>query len=120
MIKFSKRVPIYYGKLVIIVNDDFGESLSSLGLKTERDYNECQGLSYNISIKNRTHYIILLTIKPTHSIIAHEALHIAHGILKNIEAISDINNDETTCYLLDWIIEEIYKGLKKNNIEIII
>lgn len=118
MIKTVIKIPIYYGRLIVIVNDNFNESLKSLGLNEKGDYNSYLGLSHDTSINGRTIYIILLNSTPTHSIIAHEALHITHAILKNIQAKSDIDNDETTCYLLDWIVEQVYICLKKNNIEV--
>lgn len=122
MIIFSKKIPIYFGKLVIIVNNDFSESIKSLNMKnrdSDDEWKDCCGLSIVGKDQfNKTKYVILLDEIPTHSIIAHEALHITHYILRNICADSDIHNDETTCYLLDWIVEQVYTGLKRNNIEV--
>jgi len=122
MIKFKTKIPIYFGELLVLVNDDFNEALKIEKIIVDGDFSGCYGLAIaTIHTKtNKTQFVICLTTTPTHSTIAHEALHTTHDILKSIAAQSDMDNDETTCYLLDWIIEQIYTGLKKYKVEVTI
>lgn len=41
--------------------------------------------------------------------VAHEAKHLVNEIFIDISAQLDLNNDEFECYLLQWVMEEIYK-----------
>lgn len=41
--------------------------------------------------------------------IAHEAKHLVNEIFISIHAKLDVNNDEFECYLLQWVIDELYR-----------
>lgn len=41
--------------------------------------------------------------------IAHECKHLVNEIIIDFGGKLDLNNDETECYLLMWVIDEIYK-----------
>lgn len=119
MVIYNKPIPIYFGRLVVIVNNDFNESFKKYHLSFEDSYDDCMGLSYHIESKNGIQqFFIFLNDHPTHSTIAHESLHITHYILDHACHKPDYNNDEPECYLHDYIVGEIYKFLEKHNIKV--
>lgn len=50
----------------------------------------------------------------TPDIISHEALHLTNACLKHIGHDLDCDNDEVQCYVLDWVVRQIYLGLNKH------
>ncbi len=114
MIIYKKDIPIYFGKLIIVVSNDFNKTLKKLGLNYTEDYNEYGGLADHYDDK----YLIVLPVDPNHGIIAHEALHVVNFILAESAHKPDYDNDEPICFLLDYIITEIYKFLEKNKIQV--
>lgn len=113
MIKIvNKKVPIYPGKLVVVLSDDFDIVMDKYKLSRDGSFNTCYGLACNIT----GGYLVILTEHPSHNTIAHEALHITHMILDHVGVKADYSNDEADCYLLGWVIGEIYKGIEKYKI----
>lgn len=116
---YKKPVPIYFGELLIIVSNDFKKDLEKNNIEykgtIERGW---KGLSINRINKGKHRFIMLLNRKPTHSTIAHECLHLAHYILDEVYAKPDFHNDEPLAYLLSYIIDEVYKYLKKNKVKV--
>ncbi len=103
------KIPIYYGHLHVIIADDFTKHGNY-----KKSINEYPAFS-NIVDKKNWHYGIF--IKPNriddHSLIAHEALHIVGYIFNSIKCKMDIDNDEPQCYLLGWVVDEVYKAIDK-------
>lgn len=118
MIIYKKDVPIYCGELIIVFNDDFNESIKKF--KVEVDEIE-KANGWSIELENSVGYnrwMILLKENSKHSIIAHESLHTVNRILDNRGVLADHQNDEAACYLMSYIVKEIYTFAKKNNIVI--
>lgn len=44
--------------------------------------------------------------------IAHEAKHLVNEIIIDFGGKIDLDNDETECYLLQWVMDELYKLIK--------
>ena len=117
MLILKKKIPIYFGELVVIFNDDFNESLAKY--KIDYDAGGCYGLFICAKINNETKWIILLKNKTTHSTLAHEVVHCTHRILEEIAHTATFETDEPEAYLHAYITREIYKFIKKNNVDII-
>lgn len=122
MIIYKKDVPLYFGELVVIINDDFKEVEKKFKIDIGSNLDGSIGFYFSMVHKKtgRTRRVILLTTTPTHSTIAHESLHCCNRILDDICHTYDLINDEPAAYLLDWIIEQVYTTCKKNNIEVCI
>lgn len=117
MLILKKKIPIYFGELVVIFNDDFQESLKPY--KIEYDTAGCDGLFLLIGNNKKSHFTILLESKPKHAVIAHEVVHCTHRLLDGVRHEATFVYDEPEAYLHGWIIKEIYDFIKKNNIEVI-
>lgn len=116
---YRKPLPIYFGDLVIAVGP-LDESSKELGINSSIIDPGTDGYAcFRVHKKsNRFMFALLITDTPKHNTIVHEALHIVHYVMREIGHKPDYNNDETECYLLGYIVTEIYKFLAKNKIEI--
>lgn len=108
MIRKSK-IPIYYGHLHVIIAGDFtkhGKFLPSV--------NDYKAIS---TCMNEDESYWGIYIHPQyiddHGTIAHEALHIVGYIFNSIKCKMDLDNDEPQCYLLGWVVDEVYKAIDK-------
>ncbi len=106
---YKSKIPIYYGELHIIIADDFTK---------HGNFKECvnEYPAFSTPI-DKDNWIYGIFINPKriddHSLIAHEALHIVGYIFASIKAKMDVDNDEPQCYLLGWVVDEVYKAIKK-------
>ena len=74
--------------------------------------------SYFANYKKQQGFYIILNFKYQnrkifHGTIAHEAVHIAHFIMKDRGLIEGFDNDEAEAYLVDWIVDQTYKFIQK-------
>jgi len=53
--------------------------------------------------------------KITHGAIAHEADHVAGFVLYDRGITADFMNDEAHAYLVEWVVDEVYKFINKHN-----
>lgn len=102
------KIPIYYGKLTMIFDNDLSciektyktislEGFGAVTLKDEKKYR---------------HYVVAFTDKDHLSNIAHEIVHIKNYIFLDCVMQLDPNNDEAEAYLTGWLFDIIYKFLK--------
>lgn len=60
---------------------------------------------------------IICVLNKYHSLtfgdIAHECKHLVNEIIIDFGGKLDLNNDETECYLLQWVVDEIYEKYEK-------
>jgi hypothetical protein len=73
------------------------------------NWDDWQGFILVINHKNKYNPL-------TPGIITHEALHLTNFILNERGVLFDYENDEPHAYLLEWIIDEIFKFLSEKNI----
>lgn len=111
-------VPIYLGKLVIIDSSSKAFIKKSL-VGTHQDViNEIgdKDLIYAHTFhdfykKERAYIIIVNTCntveKITYGVLAHEALHTMNNIFIDIDYKPKRKNDETSAYLIQWIVNQI-------------
>lgn len=103
-------IPIYCGKLTIILDKD----LSSVQKKYKTASLENFGA---VTMKNEQkyrHYIVAFTDPEHLSNIAHEIVHIKNHIYLDCAMELDRFNDEPEAYLTGWLFDEIHGFLLKN------
>lgn len=122
-------LPIYFGKLACVLSDTtdglnrfFSEkSIQGTGIYEDEENLFCHALHLNY--KGRQAFVAFFNHKHpdaeiTHSVIAHEALHLMSYIMKNRGIQYDSDNDEPQAYLLGFIVEFLTKELKAYGVEI--
>lgn len=108
MIKKTIKIPIYYGKLTMILDKDLSFIEKKYKTSSLKDFG-----AVTLKIENEyRHYIVAFTDAEHLSNIAHEIVHIKNHIFLDIGAKIDIYNDEPEAYLTGWLFDEIYKFLK--------
>lgn len=112
MKKRTIPIPIYNGKLVIIITDN----LQSI----EEEYNltsteGCSAVAFATTNKSGgTIHVMAFKGVPTEDVVAHESLHITNDILASCHAKLDPHNDEPQAYLLSWVVRQYYKFKNKS------
>lgn len=111
LIKMKEKtidIPIYFGKLTIIITDSW--SKVNLLYNTKIDSKLYDAVVFEI--KDNDEYIVAIK-KVEWSIIAHEVVHIVNAIFLKCGIELDRHNDEPQAYLTGWIINEIDKFLQQ-------
>ncbi len=109
------QVPIYKGKLLIVLTND------TEGLNRKMGFNysgDTFAFAIRTGYKGYQSYLVALNFdndfaKITHGIIAHEAVHIANFIQEYVGVVPTFDNDEPSAYLTQWVVDEIYKMMSK-------
>jgi len=104
MKKKTIKIPIYCGKLTIVIDKDLSwvenrfktPSLKNYGAVTLKDESKYR------------HYVVAFEYS-TGSIIAHEIVHIINYIYLDCGIHLDRDNDEHQAYLTGWLFDEIDK-----------
>ncbi len=114
------NIPLYRGKLVIIITDSAKQVKKHI---PEFDDAYLYAHSYWAKFKKSQGYYIILNFKNPyrkihHGTIAHEAVHTAHFIMKDRGIIDSFENDEAKAYLVEWITDQVYKVIKNANHEV--
>lgn len=102
-------IPIYFGKLTIIVTNDWMELDIIYKIKVDEKLYD----AVVFEIKENDEYILAIK-KVEWSIIAHEVVHLVNAIFLKCGVELDRQNDEPQAYLTGWIINEIDKHIKEN------
>jgi len=122
MIVENLIIPIYGGRLHIIISQDFEKSLEELSKKYDKTLfsDRFDYVAYTTSRHN--HYIFILNVKniPKKNFeaelvntITHECIHLCSFISKRVGLKLDLDNDESQAYLSGWLSGEIYKTYLK-------
>ena len=112
--KYSKKeIPIYGGKLHIIISDN---NLKVLSFLKEKGFNfvldepdQCFGFAGDYHIGSKRNYFIWVTRNFGLGCLAHEGLHIVKTILEDINENSAGRHSEFDNYLLQYIVNEVDK-----------
>lgn len=118
----SKRVPIYVGKLVLVITNDkkkvrkmfpnvFYEGEEPYGHSIEADFGGWRGFHVILNFDHSR-------AKVTHGIISHEVYHITSFIADRVGVLHDPDNDEPMAYLNGWIADQIYKWIDKQGFKV--
>jgi hypothetical protein len=109
MRKKTIAIPIYFGKLTIIITNDFKEVDEIYNTRIDENLYD----AVVFEIKDKDEYIVVIK-KVEWSIIAHEVVHLVNAIFLKCGIELDRQNDEPQAYLTGWIVNEIDKFLKVN------
>lgn len=113
---YKKSIPIYFGKLWIIITKDFIKAGNKIGIDFSLSVADCLGLAVTKSHKHAGCYVIFLKsnkIDDT-SVIAHEALHTVNAIFKGRGIDIDTTNDEAQAYFLGWVVNQVNEAVIKH------
>jgi hypothetical protein len=111
-------IPIYFGYFRIIVADDFSDVHlgGATHLKDVKYYSAFVFTDY--TPKDIQRFTIVVKPKTTHSIIAHEVVHLVNSLFVGRGITLDAHNDEPQAYLTGWFTKEIYKFIKPENVSL--
>lgn len=103
------KIPIFFGDLIVFINNNFKAVSDKYKLELPEEYHSgFDALVNQFYTKNGcpVYYVILdETIKD--GTIVHESKHIVNRIFKDRGIELDLDNDETECYLLEWVFQTI-------------
>lgn len=113
MIKKIVKIPIFYGKLIIIVTEDLTCLNDKFNIKVDKTY---EAYSYNhiTNQGNSEYYAVFRNRKIDIQTVVHECVHIANYIFRHNGMYGSIDDDECQAYLTSWIFKEIHKMLLRN------
>ena len=106
MITKTIETPLFNDKINIVVTKKIS--------KIAKEYNLSIGDGVDgVCWADKGEIYIGITKKATPGLIAHEALHAVGFIFEGVNIKMDISNDEHQCYLLQFIVDEVYKTIKQ-------
>lgn len=116
-------MPLYHGELGIVATNNIDELLENRGIvASEHGIDELYGHTFLTENDNHQLFLIVLNpyqkVKITNGVIAHEAAHIANLIFEYRDIRADLDNDEPYCYLIEGIVNEVYKFLNSIKVKI--
>lgn len=100
-------IPIYFGKLTMLLVDDFSELDQSHDIKIKDELYD----AVFFELKDNDEYIVAIK-KVDLSIVAHEIVHIVNAIFLSCGIELDRRNDEPQAYLTGWIFKQIYNFIE--------
>lgn len=109
MITKTIKIPIYFGKLNIILTKDFKDVNKKFNKNIEN--NKVAAVTF-AEVDKDNYFIVIKDIE--WSVIAHEAVHIVNYIFLGTGVLLDRQNDESQAYLTGWVVHEVEKFLKEN------
>jgi len=105
------EIPLYRGSLLVIHTEDLKSIEAEFDLE---DTTEMDGFVFEQKDRNENPlYVVVFKGKPSPGVIAHESLHIVSAIYRDVHADFCLHNEEPQCYLLEWIVDQIHKTIKK-------
>lgn len=102
------NVPLFPGKVEVIQTNDFKSVIKKYKLQNMEGIEAC---AFRIEKKGIAKYYMLFNTEVNASVIAHECAHIVNYIFDDVFIKLDVDNDETQCYLLGWLVGECHKFL---------
>jgi hypothetical protein len=122
MIVDSLNIPIYSGRLHIIIPADFEKDLEQLSKKYDRSLFSDRFDYIAFTTSRQNHYLFILNHKNIPkkdfeaelvNTITHECMHLCSFISKRVGLKFDVDNDEPHAYLSGWLSGEIFKSYLK-------
>lgn len=107
--KLRIKIPIFKGNILFIQTKNFKKIKKKYNIVT--DISTSEAFCFSNSTKDHTEYVIVFSDFITPGIIAHESLHLVNYLFRDRSMVMDLENDETQCYMLSWVVEECYKFL---------
>lgn len=113
MIKEEKDIPIYRGKLVLILAEDLTELNEEYNVNFTSSYGG--GVFNHTDEEGYTKFFVAFDNDWNYSLIAHEAVHLVNDIFKHKNIKLDHDNDEAQAYFTGWIFEQCEEFLNHND-----
>ncbi len=107
MTKKTFKIPIYFGKLIVVVTDDLQKAANSLSLGFNA-HGFAALACEKTTKKGLREYVILLGPNCDIKSVVHECSHITNYIMRFTGIEPDLSNDEPQCYLLGWVFGKAY------------
>ncbi len=115
-IKHKINIPIYHGFLVIIITTNLkkiAKKYNQESISNATDYDFDAIVFDKPNKKGITVYYYVQKANVSYGAIAHDAKHLVNKIFKDRGICLDLNNDESECYLLGWIVNQIHLHINK-------
>lgn len=109
MIENELKIPLYPGRLVVIVCDELKDGFDRLGIDPGDFDSHLAAFAAQRTYRGKKQFAVVVTRNTTLPMIAHECKHVVNMIFDFIGQALDLNNDEAECYLLEWIFAQVYK-----------
>lgn len=109
-------IPLYNGKLIIILSNSKEKISKYIEIEGDIPWGHVVCDNYN---GLQGYFVILNFDHPnfemTHNVVAHEGFHAMMDLAENRDFRNPFKDHEPYAYLLGWMVDEIYKFMKKNN-----
>ncbi|MCP9290007.1 hypothetical protein [Gracilimonas sediminicola] len=109
--KRSYKIPLYSGRLYVVLCESLKEAQSELGLEFEA-YGPLEDYDGGCFQRGNKYYI-MLEHNPEPGVIAHECKHFVNHVFVTCGVELDRFNDEAECYLLGWAVEKSHNTIDK-------
>ena len=114
----ATKIPLYGGFLVVIFTNNKSK-LSKYNIEVDEIYCHTQSGDYR---KQNAVFVVFnfkhSNSKITYGAVAHESLHALNFIYKSRDVGLDVENDEHSAYLIDWISETLHSLINKNGFKL--
>lgn len=111
MRKLTIDIPIYGGKLIVIVSKDI--TLIAKKYKLTVEASNFGAFTFKDTSKYRNYIIVLED--DWRANVVHELVHVVNHIYLDCAMQLDRHNDEPQAYLMGWLFDKIDKFLKEKN-----
>ena len=119
--KKTIKIPIYNCRVFVYLGTEVSQTYRALLAKFKEEDDEdvaFDGVVMNTPGDPSSYHMLLDTEVITPNLLTHEAVHLAIKILKHRGHDSIQEGEEPLAYLCGFLVEEVYKILIKNNIEL--
>lgn len=114
MKKYTKEIPIYFGRLHIVIAEDLTCAYRKYG-KSKEETTNCKALTEDNIVKGCLEVTIYLQPNAAVKTVCHECAHAVNFIFKHVGVELSTSNDEPFCYMLGWVVEQVEDCLNKYN-----
>jgi len=105
------EVPLYHCYLHVHFADDLSILEKKLSIKPQEGFNyeHFEAVAFEIYKDGTQHVHVAFEGKELYpDVVAHESKHAVNMIFKGAFIELDVHNDEPECYLLSWIVKQVY------------
>lgn len=108
----KRKIPLYSNLIITIVyTEDFNKYADKINMQYDVPVDSFKAAVVELELGCPT---IMINPKDyTHGIVAHECKHAVNRIFSYIKVKLDTENDEPECYLLTWIVDQVYNNMPK-------
>ena len=101
------KIPIYGGKLQIVISDNFLKDAKKHGFSDMGVYDAFASLDE----EEDTILLMFDSKNITPGIVAHEAIHVMGFVFAARGVFYDPENDEPAAYFINWVVDQVYRKI---------